>query len=75
MHSQTDTNNDVICVCLSFLTMVLCDLKKKKNINWKPFDDLRPSLENLKKSTSPEVKILANEVLFLRFNTQIVESL
>lgn len=66
MNSELDTSYDIICVCLTFLTMVLYDLKKKKDVNWKPLDELRAPLQTLKKSNSPEVKILADEVRIFR---------
>lgn len=63
---EDEANNGIVCVCLTFLTLVLYDLKKKKNTdastNWKLFDPLLGSVEKLKKFHAEEVKLLATEV-------------
>lgn len=61
---EDDQNADVIRVCLTFLTMVLYDVRFKKDVNWQIFNSLLPSIKKLKNSGQPDIMFLAEEVSF-----------
>lgn len=64
IHSDKDeeANVDVLCICLTFLTMVLYDLRKKKDVKWIVFTALLSPLQKLKKFSLLEVRLLAEKV-------------
>lgn len=66
LHSQEEKeeNEEVIRICLTFLTMVLYDLRKKEDVKWDVFTSLLPSLQKLKTSSLPFIPLLAKEVNF-----------
>lgn len=63
-NAESTEHDDIICVGLTFLTMVLYDVKKKKDVNWEIFVSLVPTVEKFKQHCTPEVKFLATEVIF-----------
>lgn len=79
IHSDKDeeANVDVLCICLTFLTMVLYDLRKKKDVKWIVFTALLSPLQKLKKFSLLEVRLLAEKVrnsgeIFVYQNSEIV---
>lgn len=79
IHSDKDedANTDVLCICLTFLTMVLYDLRKKKDVKWDVFTALLSPLQKLKKFSLLEVRLLAEKVsnsgeIFVHRNSEIV---
>lgn len=63
LNAESTDHDDIISVGLTFLTMVLYDMKKKKNVKWEIFNSLLPTMEKLRQHLTPEVKFLAEEVM------------
>lgn len=63
-NAESSDHADIICVGLTFLTMVLYDVKKKKSVKWEIFNLLLSTVEKLKQHSAPEVTFLAEEVSF-----------
>ncbi len=66
-----EEQNEMVCICLTFLTLVLYEMRKKKRVNWDVFTALLGTIEKYKQSSAVDVKLLADEVSFFCYVSRL----